>query len=179
MKTLIVYYSFSRNNELLARALQADLECDIYPIREVRKRNWFTILLDLLLDRRPPIQADECHVADYDCCLLVGPVWGGKVASPLKTFLLREKNNLTRYAFASVCGGGNPAQAEQITKELFMLTGKNPEGVCECWVSELLTADRKHAKDVSSYQIQEKDLMVFQGRVATFLQGLEKPRAVA
>lgn len=180
MKTLIVYYSFSHNNELLARTLQAELECAIYPIREVlKKRSWFTILLDLLFDRRPPIEAGECHVADYDCCLLVGPVWGGKVASPLKTFLLREKKNLTRYAFVTVCGGRNPAQAIQLRKELSTLTGKEPEGVCECWVSELLPADRKHAKDVSSYRIQEKDLMVFQGRVATFLQGLEKPRAVA
>ena len=55
MKTLIAYYSFTHNNEVLAKDLQKKLNCDIHKIEEPGKRTGFTILLDLIFNRNPEI----------------------------------------------------------------------------------------------------------------------------
>ena len=46
MKTLIVYYSFTQNNEALARMLQTRLDCEMLKIETVKRRSTFSIFLD-------------------------------------------------------------------------------------------------------------------------------------
>lgn len=55
MKTLIVYFSFSGNNELLAKDVAKDLEADLLQITEPKKRGIFRIMLDMLFNRFPKI----------------------------------------------------------------------------------------------------------------------------
>ena len=47
MKTLIVYYSLTRNNEIIAQDLQRRLGCDIWKLTEKNKRRRLTIFLDV------------------------------------------------------------------------------------------------------------------------------------
>jgi flavodoxin len=53
MSTLIVCYSFSGNNRVLARFLQVRLGADLQEIEEVKPRTGFAILLDVLFKRSP------------------------------------------------------------------------------------------------------------------------------
>src|SRR5690242_18711852 len=103
MKTLIVSYSFSGNNDLLTTHLQQRLSADLFRLSEWNKRTRLTIFLDILFNRTPEIK-EFYHAKDvYEHHILIGPVWGGRIASPLKTFLLKERSKIGRYSFVSVC----------------------------------------------------------------------------
>lgn len=46
MRILIIYFSFSGNNRLLAEHLAKRIGCDICPIVEKKRRTMVTIILD-------------------------------------------------------------------------------------------------------------------------------------
>ncbi len=173
MKTLIVYYSFTHNNELLAKAIQKRLNCDIYRIEETRKRNGLTILFDLVFNRTPKIKAYPYFLSAYDQCIFIAPIWAGKIASPLKAFLLEEKHHINRYAFITVCGGA-PKQKEKLIEGLTKLLEQRPGSVVELWVNDLLQEKQKNTvKYTSGYRIQLNDLDKFNSRIEDFVKGLE------
>lgn len=172
MKTLIVYYSFTRNNEMLAKALQQRLECDIHKIEEVKPRKNISIFLDLLFNREPTIRPTPCLVSLYDQCIFVAPIWAGKIASPLKAFLKEEKYHINRYSFITVCGG-NAGQKEKLVKSLTQLLEQPPGAVQELWINDLLPKDKKNTiKYTSGYRLQSGDLKKFDPAIDKFVSGL-------
>lgn len=174
MKTLIVYYSFTRNNELLAKTIQQRLNCDIYRIEEVTKRTGFKILLDLILDRTPRIKPHPNSVSAYEQCIFVAPIWAGRIASPLKTFLLQEKDHIKRYSFITVCSGA-PQQKEKLAKSLTGLLGKEPGQVRELWINALLPEGKKDTiKYATGYRIQSNDLDKFERNIDEFVSGVDE-----
>lgn len=173
MKTLVVYYSFTHNNELLAKAIQKRLNCDIHKIEEVKRRTGLTILLDLILNRSPRIKPHPYSISSYEQCIFIAPVWAGKIASPLKTFLLQEKYHINRYSFITVCGGA-PHQKEKLIKGLIKLLEQEPGQVQELWINDLLPEEKKDTiKYTSGYRIQSKDLEKFARKIDEFVSGLE------
>lgn len=124
MKTLIIYYSFSGNNEFLVQELQKRLGCDIQKIVELKKRTGFTILLDLIFKRNPKIRKSDFDLKQYDRFILAAPIWDGKIATPLKSFIEQEKDNFKEYSFITVCTGPE-GQDKKITDELVQLIQKN------------------------------------------------------
>lgn len=174
MKTLIAYYSFTNNNELLAKAIQKKLNCDIYRIEEPTKRTGFRIMLDLILKRTPKIKPHPYSISAYEQCILMAPVWAGKVASPLRTFLLQEKNHINRYSFITICGGA-PQQREKLIADLSELVGQRPTSVQELSINDLLPEEQKNSKSISGYRVQLRDLDKFNSTIDDFLKGLEAP----
>ena len=65
MKTVIVYYSFSGNNESLAKELRLRFGCDIIKIIEQKRRTGFTILLDLIFNRESKILEPDIFLDEY------------------------------------------------------------------------------------------------------------------
>jgi flavodoxin len=117
MKTLVVFFSFSGNNKLLALEIQKLSGCDIYQIEEPEKRSGIRILFDVLFRRDPEIKRTEIQVSRYDHLILSAPIWAGRIANPLKTFLKVEKDKIREYSFITLCGaGGNKHLAEELTK---------------------------------------------------------------
>lgn len=173
MKTLIVYYSFTHNNEMLAKVIQARLSCDVHRIEEVTKRTGLKIMLDLMFNRKPRIKSHPYSISSYEQCIFVSPVWAGKIATPLKTFLMQEKRNIKRYSFITVCGGGAPQQRENLAANMAELVGQAPVLVQELWISDLLTEQKEGAvKYTSGYSIQPQDLEKFSGKIDEFLKDL-------
>ena len=161
MKTLIVYFSYTKNNKFLACQLQKNLLCDIFEIEEERKRTGLTILLDLIFDRRPKLKDSGVSLSLYENVIFVAPIWAGKIASPLKSFLLKESGHIRSYSFISVCGG-TKGQAEKINNELKNITGLDPIVVKELWINDLLPSDKKNSvKYTSGYRILPADLERF------------------
>ena len=104
MKTLIVYYSFTQNNDALAKMVRTRLDCEMFKIETIRKRTGFSILIDAVFGRKPAIQKHNLVMRSFDQFVFIGPIWMGKIAGPLKTFLGEEKSNIKRYSFISLCG---------------------------------------------------------------------------
>lgn len=172
MKTLITYFSFSGNNEMLAKEVQKRMSCDMLQILETKKRKGFTILMDILFNRTPDIQHYDKNVKGYDHVVCVGPIWAGKIATPLKSFLRIEKNNIRRYSFISACSG-SPGQREKIEKELTRTTQQQPAIVTELWINDLLPADQKNKiKYVTPYRLQPKDLVVFEAKIEKHIRAI-------
>ena len=159
MKTIIVYYSHTHNNEILAGDIQKKLSCDILKIEEVKKRTGFTILLDLLFDRTPTLKGHAASLNLYDDFIFVGPIWASKIASPLKAFLLKEKKYIKHYSFISLCGGVK-GQLEKINKQLLLILQHEPEAIKELCINDLPVSERKNAA---------KYLESFKDRIDEFL----------
>jgi flavodoxin len=142
MKTLIAYSSFSGNNEMLALELKTMLNFNVLPINEIRRRTGFSIFLDIFLHRTPRIKDYEEQIKDYDHVILIGPIWAGKIATPLKAFLMKEKNNIRRYSFITVCGGSQD-QKIKLENELTKLVGKTPVAVTELSIKRPASVEPK------------------------------------
>jgi flavodoxin len=173
MKPLIVFYSFTHNNNLLAKHLQSELSCDVLEIQEQKKRKGISILLDLLFNRTPDIKTYLHQVAAYDHCILISPIWAGKLATPLKSFLLKEKDNIKDYSFITVCGGGNPSQKEKLATQLTRLLSHRAAAICELWINDRLPkAKQDTIKYTSGYRIDDEDLHAFSEKINRFLKSV-------
>ena len=173
MKTLIVYYSFTQNNSVLAKYIQGKMGCDMLRIEEVKKRTGLTILLDLLFRRHPKIRGHRLSLNRYDHFILVAPIWAGKIASPLKTFLLQAGVSIHKYSFITVCGG-QKGQREKIASQLEEILHIKPKMVTELWVNDLLPEEKKNTiKYASGYRIGQKDLEFFEEKISRFLPSSE------
>lgn len=177
MKTLIIYYSFSGNNHHLANILHERLHCDIVEIKETSKRTNFSILLDLLFARSSKIQKNEIDLRRYDSLIFIAPIWAGKIATPLKTFLKQESENIRNYSFISLCSGV-PEQKEKIKIALQKIVGKPPLAIEELWVNDLLSSSKKNKiKYTTPYRIKPDDFSLFNPKIDKFLRVAVESRA--
>lgn len=175
MKTLIVYYSFTHNNELLAMHLKRLLSCDVLKIEPIRPRNFLRIFLDIFLNRLPDIQQPALNVASYDNFILIAPIWAAKIASPMRRFIFDQKHLLRRYAFITVCGGGNAKQRDAIVKQLTTGLTSPPISVVELPVTDLL---KGKSASVTNYQLKAADLSHFDSTIEQFVKACS-PSAIS
>jgi flavodoxin len=172
MKTLIIYYSFSGNNEVLAQELQKRLDCDLHKIIELKQRKSIDILLDLIFKRTPKIGKTNFDLQHYDRSILVAPIWSGKIASPLRSFIEQEKDNFKEYSFITVCTGPD-GQDQKITDELVRLIQKEPKTVIQLKINDLLPPERKDKVQYATpYRINQRILLAFEAEISQFLQSL-------
>lgn len=114
MKTLIAYYSLTGNARVVADALAAEIGAAVAEIHCSRYRPgvWGEILAawDNRGDYRPKIDAPVPRVEDFDRVILGGPVWVGRPAAPLRSFIGDAAPRLPLTAFF-LTHGGSPADA--------------------------------------------------------------------
>lgn len=157
MKPLIIYYSFSGNNEFLAQELQKRLDCDIQKIVELKKRTGFTILLDVMLKRTPKIKRSDVDLKQYNHFILIAPIWDGRIATPLRAFIELEKDNFQDYSFITVCTGPE-GQDQKIMDELFQLVQRKPRTVMQLKINDLLRPERKNKiRYATPYRINQRE----------------------
>jgi hypothetical protein len=158
MKTIIISYSYTGNNEALAESVAKDLSAKHYKVTTSKPLSMMTILLDMMFSRMPKVDPLPEIIKEYDLVLLFGPIWMGKTASPLRAYLSTLKRNPRPYGFFSISGGadgGNPKLAQELLKR----TGKSPVILLDQHLSELLPASSQITrKETSSYKINEADL---------------------
>jgi flavodoxin len=180
VSTSIVYYSHHGNNETLANHLSERIGCVVQPIVEVRKRTGFTILLDLLFGRLPRIQPLHAALDESDHVILISPVWGGRVAAPLRSFLRLYGQQLRDYSFITLCGYENQGQAAALSAELARRVGRLPRALAELRVSDLVPLSmRRNLRVINAYRVQDAELARYQAAIDEFLRAaLEPPPSV-
>lgn len=126
-RVLVVYYSMSGNSRSVAYEIRMVLDAEIEEIREARPRQGLGGVLRALFDaitrREPPIEPVQHDPDDYDLLVLGGPVWAGRMASPIRTYARREGGKARRVAFFCTEGGRG---AEQAFDDLQQLCGRSP-----------------------------------------------------
>lgn len=168
-KTLIAYYSWTGNNEYLAKDLQKRLNCDILKISEVKKRTGFKTLLDIMFKRKPNIVHLNANLNSYDKIILISPIWAGRVANPLETFLLNQRGNINKYSFISMCTG---TDAEDVRSQLTELTRRNPIALQTLKINDVLPNEMKNTMKATNYRINDKDYKFFKKDIDNFLKNI-------
>ncbi len=157
MKTTVISYSFTGNNENLANSIAAELNANQIKLTEVKRRTMCTIVLDMLFNREPKLNPVSENT-ENDFVLFIGPVWMGLAASPFRIFFRQYKDKFKRYAYASISGGAlgpNPKLAGDLAKR----SGKVPSAVIDLHIADLLPSDPGPTmKTTSSYRLNEMDI---------------------
>lgn len=158
MKILVVSYTFTGNNERLAKSVAKEFTAEHLMVVEPKARTMGVIVMDMIFNRTPKISMQPNKVADYDLILFFAPIWMGQVASPLRAYLKELKKNSTKYAFISISGGadgGNPKLRSELKKRV----GREPLALIDLPITSLLPSDQPaDRKDTSAYRIDEKDV---------------------
>ena len=108
MKTLVVYYSRKGSNKFLAQEIASRLACDIEPIRP--RINGFGLILMNLNSGIRPLRS---KIESYDRVILVGPIFMGRLITPLKAFLARYSGRIGELAFVTCCGSTDEKKDEK------------------------------------------------------------------
>jgi flavodoxin len=177
MNTTIISYSRTGRNAKLAKALADKLSAKHIKVAEGKKRNFFQITLDLLFKRMPEIDfsADDINADDF--VVIVGPVWFGKVASPIRTLFSTLKGKLKNYAFVSISGGGNGAESNPgLADEVEERAGSKPAAVINYFVADFVkTEDEKPtAKQVSDYKLTDNEMKGLVEKISGELKKFKK-----
>lgn len=155
MKTTVISYSLTGNNERLARSLAGTLAARHVSITEPKRRNMGTIAFDNMLNRTPKVGVPVLKIEEQDLVVFVGPVWMGQVASPLRACFKEFGPKLGKYAFVTICGGAdglNPKLAADLTKRL----GKEPTVLVEMHKADFLPPEPKPTrKDTMAFKVSD------------------------
>lgn len=170
MNTLIAYYSFTGNNETMAVELKQRLGCDLIKIETKKSRSKFSIFVDLMFKRLPAIADPGISLTNYERFIFIAPIWAGKIASPMRSFLHTYKHNIHDYSFLSVCGGGQSSQKERVKSELTQLLNGPPEHIAELWINNILPAVKKNTLAVSDFRLKKEDVELFQEELDDFVR---------
>jgi len=111
-KDLVIYYSNTGNNKYLANRIAGSLACEITEIRP-RLNAFPLLLLFSSLKRSFGIKALKPNPGEYERIILCGPVWMGKLISPLRDFLFKYRKSIDSLYFASCCASSDIAKDEK------------------------------------------------------------------
>ena len=147
MKTLVIYYSFEGNCQMVAEEIQALTGADVLRLKPVNdlKSTGFSRFIwggrQVVMGEEPELEPFDVKFEDYDLIILGTPVWAWNYCPALKSFF--SKNQIVRKKVALFCchGGG---KAKTLTKMRERLEGNEILGEID-----FLDPFKKKAKDVT------------------------------
>ncbi len=116
---LVAYYSWTGTTEKVASLIAKLLSADVERIKDVNPRGgpfaFPAAVVASLLKASPPIESASMVAADYDIVLLGCPVWASNMATPMRTFIMRENPNIKQVGlFCTLGGSGGKATLAQM-----------------------------------------------------------------
>jgi flavodoxin len=124
---LLVFYSCTGYTRRVAEQIAKRIQCDICDIRERHPRSGLSGYLrsafEALTGREPALQECGYDPSRYALVILGTPVWGGRVASPVRAFLSHHPLREARMATFCTYGGSG---AEKALDSLIRLVGQAP-----------------------------------------------------
>ena len=126
-KVLVIFYSYTGTARRLATLLCAQQGWPGAEVIERRAhggaRGTWRCVLDSLLRRCPDFAYRGPAPEGFDAVVLIAPIWVGRLASPMRSFVRDRPAALPEIAVLSVMGSrGAPAAAAEIAR----LTGRAP-----------------------------------------------------
>jgi flavodoxin len=114
MKTLTVYYSRSGNTRKVAEAISKNVGGDIEEITEPHGRGgpigWLRSGREATGEMIASINPPKNDPAGYDLLIVGTPIWGGKLSSPVRAYLIKVAGKTKRVAyFVTMMGNDDSA----------------------------------------------------------------------
>lgn len=124
---LVACYSYTGISRRAAEALCARHGWPLGVIRDARPRSggsgYLRCVLDSLLRRHPPVDYDGPDPADFRTVVLAAPIWAGRLAGPMRSFVAAHRGSLPRVAVLTTMGSGGASNA---VAEVARLLGHAP-----------------------------------------------------
>lgn len=169
MKTIVISFSLTGNNETLAKSISSLLCSDHIRITEPKQRTYFAIGLDMLFNRTPKVIPTSETIEEYDHIVFVGPVWMGQIATPFRAYFKKYKHKIKRYSFVSISGGADGPNIK-LSRELKKRLGMEPSAVINILIADLLSGYPAPTREVTeSYRLKEKDARIMTYKIITDL----------
>lgn len=108
MKTLVVYYSRTGITKRIAEEISQSIECDVEEIMDKENRSgiigYIKSGFEAARNKKTEIETPKHDLANYDLLIIGTPVWAGKMAVPVKTYLEQYNNRIPNLACFCTCG---------------------------------------------------------------------------
>jgi flavodoxin len=112
---LVIYYSLSGHTKALAERIAHEGGWMIARIDDASERTglWGHLrsVLSTLIGTKPSIRYFGPSPVSFDLIILGGPVWAGKIASPVQTFVANHKHEFKSLALFCTYGGSGSDKA--------------------------------------------------------------------
>ncbi|HEY7644972.1 MAG TPA: hypothetical protein VH858_08035 [Hyphomicrobiales bacterium] len=113
MKSLVVFYSRTGNTSLVASKIAALLNAETERILSRQAYDgpfgFAKAAFHSLTDRDVAIDPTKLTPDSYDLVVVAGPIWAGRIAPPVRTFLRRFRGHFKHAAFCVTHGGSAAA----------------------------------------------------------------------
>lgn len=156
-RALIVCYSRTGYTASLAKEIAAMTGWDLMEVRDLRPREggWGQVrcALEAMLHLHPEIQVGDKRPQDYEMVLLAAPVWMRSLASPMRTYIARNRKDFKELAFVTTYGGQG---AERAAQQMAALARKPLKAMLA----------------VTSFELEQAD---YRARLDAFLSRLKQP----
>ena len=149
-RVLVVFHSRSGTTRRIARAIADSLEADVEEIIDLKARAGLFGYLgaghDAIRRRCTPIGDLARDPAEYDLVIVGSPVWAGRMSSPVRSYLDRNRGKFKSAGFFCTCGGINNDAA--LFADMAEIAGCAPRAV-------LVVTDAEEAKGVEWEKVRE------------------------
>jgi len=125
MKTVVVFYSRFGTTRTVAKAIAEELGAELREIQAVRECGFLGMAFRSLFGIRMPIRPMNLDFTDVDQVVLCTPIWAGRPANPVRTFLQEANLEGKRLAVIFTAGIGKSGPALAAIRKL--LSGKSVE----------------------------------------------------
>lgn len=170
MKTAIMSYSLTGNNEALAKRIAEELNVEHIRITEPKKRTYGTIAADLVFGRTPQTEPMPQIISAYGLIIFIAPVWIGQPAFPIRPYLKQLKKHPQKYAYISISGGAmnnNPGLPGKLKRR----AGAEAVTVIDLHIADLIASGPKPTAQVTGeYRLTVQDIENLTKRAVTMLK---------
>jgi hypothetical protein len=111
MRVLIALYSRSGRTRAMAQALGEALDAPVVEITDARARirgvaGFVEATFGALLGRLPALAVGAPDPSRYDLVIAAAPVWLGRLANPMRSWLAQNHGRITRLVVMATSGSG-------------------------------------------------------------------------
>ena len=122
-KPLVLYYSLTGKNKIIAEELKKQFSCDMGEIKLASERSgiWGFVVsgYENIFDKDAELQPFAMDLASYNPIIICSPIWMQKISSPARTFLKNPQlKGKEVYLFVSYAGRWGEDKEQEVKKEL-------------------------------------------------------------
>lgn len=122
MKAAIIYYSLDGNTDFAAKKIAEKTGADVLRIDALEKyptdkKKYMKGGMHATFGIKPKIENYAFDIGKYDTIIIGTPVWAGKMAPPIKTFLSDNDISGKKIAYFACSAGGNSAKCLESLKK--------------------------------------------------------------
>ncbi len=151
MKTLIVYYSRTGTTRKVADSLAEKLSASVEEIIDQRDRAGVKGYVlggrDAFQERLTEIAPMDSTPSDYDLLIVGTPVWAGRMAPAVRTFLEKSKGQIKNLALFATQGAKPPAQ-DQVFVKMAELSGVSSKANLHLSTKQVMSGEFQAELDV-------------------------------